>query len=390
MKIVDIEAIALAVPIQGNIEAPVSIPRAAEVTKVVFREYRTTLVRITTDDGHTGIGECMTRLSGTALREIVDYIKPALIGRDPRDVESIWDLMWSIMFNRGHVKGFYTEAMGGVDIALWDLWAKSLGVPMWRLLGGRTNEKLWSYASSLRLRDISVLRDEIDQHKAKSFNAMKIKVGKDPLNWRKEIKTVEQIRAHAGDDVTLMADANCAYANDYKTAVEMGRALGELGFLWFEEPLGPDDVDGYARICDALDIHIATGEADFNKYSFAQFFAKNALDIVQPNAARAAGVTEVKKIVEMAQAFRIPYAPHTGSSSNITLAVSLQLATFAPNFLIFEHMQSDWDKGQRNPLRDELCTLPIKEFKVSCIVLDDKPGLGVEVNEEIVSRYRLP
>lgn len=389
MKIIDIEPIALAVPITDSIEAPVSIPRAAEVVGVVFREYRTTLVRITTDDGHVGIGECMTRLSGTALCDIINYIKPALIGRDPRDVESIWDLMWSIMVNRGHLKGFYTEAIAGIDIALWDLWAKSMNVPLWRLLGGKTNDKLWCYASSLRLRDISILRDEIDQHKANGFNAMKIKVGKDPRNWRKELKTVEQIRAHAGDDVVLMTDANCAYAHDYKTAVEMGRALGDAGIYWFEEPLGPDDVEGYARLRDTLDIRIAGGEADFNKHSFARFFKNNALDIVQPNAARAAGVTETRKIVEMAQAFRVAYAPHTGSSSNITIAVSLQLATYAPNFLIYEYMQSDWNKAQKNPLRWDLCTLPIKEFKDSHLTLEEKPGLGIELNEDVINRYRI-
>ncbi len=390
MKIADVEAIALAVPMDEEIAAPISMPRAAEVQRVVFKEYRTTIVRITTDDGITGVGECMTRLSGTALRDIVHYIKPALLGRDPRDIESVWDLMWSIMMNRGHVKGFYQEAMAGIDTALWDILGKSLGVPVWRLLGGRTNPRIWCYASSLRLRSIDVLREEIDAYKAAGFNAMKFKIGKDPMRWRDEVKVVEQIRAHAGDDVTLMSDVNCGYGGDIKTALEVGRALEAHGIYWYEEPLAPDDIDGYAFLRDKLEIRIATGEADFNKYSFARFFKRDALDIVQHDAARAAGITESRKIADMAHAFRVAYAPHNGSSSNIIMTVSLHLATYAPNFLIYEYMQSDWSKSQRNPLRWELCEMPIKEFEDSHIVLEEKPGLGIELNEEIVTRYRLP
>ncbi|MCG8544450.1 MAG: mandelate racemase/muconate lactonizing enzyme family protein, partial [Alphaproteobacteria bacterium] len=311
MKIADVEAIALAVPMSEQIAAPIPIPRADEVASVVFKEYRTVMVRITTDDGITGVGECMTRLSGTALRDIVHYIKPALIGRDPRDIESIWDLMWSIMMNRGHVKGFYQEAMAGVDTALWDIWGKSLGVPVWRLLGGKTNPRLWCYASSLRLRSIDILRDEIDKHKENGVNAMKFKIGRDPMNWREEMKTVEQIRAHAGDDVTLMADANCGYAHDLKTALQVGRALEALDMFWFEEPLAPDDIDGYAHLKANLDIRIAKGEADFNRFSFARFFKRDAIDIVQHDAARSAGITESRKIADMASAFHVKYAPHT-------------------------------------------------------------------------------
>ncbi len=390
MKITDVEAIALAVPMERPIAAPISIPRAEEVAGVVFREYRTVLVRVRTDDGLTGVGECMTRLSGTALRDIVHYVKPLLIGKDPRDVESLWDLLWSVMINRGHHKGFYLEAMAGIDTALWDVWGKSAGVPVWRLLGGRTNPKIWCYASSLRLRDIAVLRDEIDAHKANGFNAMKIKIGRDPMDWRKEIGTVEQIRAHAGDGVTLMADANCGYAHDAKTALQVGRALEALGLYWYEEPLAPDDIDGYAWLKANLGIRIAAGEADFNRFSFARFLKRDALDVVQHDAARAGGITESRKIADMASAFRVQYAPHTGSSSNVVNAVSLHLATYAPNFLIYEYMQSDWNKEQRNPLHWDLCGMPVKSFADGFLEIEDRPGLGIELDEDVVRTYRLP
>ena len=390
MKITDVEAIALAVPMEKRIAAPISIPRADEVAGVVFREYRSVLVRIHTDDGISGVGECMTRLSGTALRDIVHYVKPLLTGKDPRDVEYLWDLLWSVMINRGHHKGFYPEAMAGIDTALWDIWGKSAGVPVWRLLGGKTNPKIWCYASSLRLRDIAILRDEIDQHKDNGFDAMKIKIGKDPVNWRQEIKTVERIRAHAGDGITLMADANCGYAHDVKTALQVGRALEALDLFWFEEPLAPDDIDGYAYLKANLGIRIATGEADFNRFSFARFFKRDAIDIVQHDAARAGGITEARKIADMASAFHVRYAPHTGSSSNVINTVSLHLATYAPNFLIYEYMQSDWNREQHNPLHWDLCEMPIKSFKDSRLEIEDRPGLGIELNEDVIRKYRLP
>jgi len=389
MKITDVEAIALVVPMEKPIAAPISMPRADEVAGVVFREYRSVLVRVHTDAGITGVGECMTRLSGTATRDIVDYVKPLLVGRDPRDVESLWDLLWSVMMNRGHLTGYYLEAMAGIDTALWDVWGKSLGQPVWRLLGGKTNPRLWCYASSLRLRDIAVLREEIDAHKENGFNAMKIKIGKDAMNWRAEIALVEQIKAHAGDDITLMADVNCGYGHDRKTALQVGRALEALDLYWYEEPLAPDDIDGYAWLRENLGIRIAAGEADFNRFSFARFFRRDALDIVQHDAARSGGITESRKIADMASAFHVAYAPHTGSSSNVIMTVSLHLATYAPNFLIYEYMQSDWNKEQRNPLRHDLCAMPIKSFKNSYLELEDRPGLGIELNEDVIERYRV-
>lgn len=390
MKITDVRAYALEVPMTEKISAPIGFPRAEEVEGVVFAAYRSTLVFVDTDEGITGVGECMTRLSGTALRDICLTLKPLLVGRDPRDVELIWDIMWCTMLNRGHVMGFYQEAMAGIDCALWDIWGKHAEVPVWRLLGGATNPKLWCYASSLRLRTMDILRDEIDMHKENGFDSMKIKIGKDPMDWRTEMKTVEAIRKHAGDDIMLMADVNCNYGHDLKTALEVGRALQDQGLYWYEEPLYPDDVDGYAYLRDHLDIRIAAGEADFNKNSFARFLRRDALDIVQPDAARTAGITETRKIADMANAFRVQYAPHTGSSSNIIMTISMHLAMYATNFLIYEYMQSNWNKGQENPLRDELCTLPIKEFKDSHIVMEDVTGLGIEINMEVVEKYALP
>ena len=182
-----------------------------------------------------------------------------------------------------------------------------------------------------------------------------------------------------------MVDANCAY--DMKTALQVGRALEDLNIFWFEEPISPDNVEGYEVLARSLNLRLAAGEAEFTRYGFRQFFTRQALDIVQPNVCRAGGFTECKKIAALSSTFHIPYAPHTGSSSAVCMAASLHLAAALPNFLIYEYMQTDWNKDQKNPLRWDLVQLPIKSFKDSHIELEDKPGLGIELNEEVVSQY---
>lgn len=389
MKITDVEAITLVVPMEKPIKAPISIPHADELAGVVFKEYRTTLVRITTDEGIEGVGECMVRLAPTATRDIVEYLKPVLIGRDPFDIEYLWDLLYGTMMNRGHYKGFFIEAISGIDVALWDIMGKALNVPVYRLLGGKTNPRLWSYASSLRFRSMDVLMKDVERYLEMGFNAMKIKIGQHPMDPEKELAVLRWLRKAVGDDIILMADANCAYGNDLKTALRVGKGLEELNYFWFEEPLSPDNVEGYAYLRRNLNIRLAAGEAEFTRFGFRPFFVREALDVVQPNLCRTGGFTEARKIAAMAAAFHVAYAPHTGSSSAIAMAAAMHLAVALPNFLTYEYMQSDWNKDQRNPLRWDLVELPVKSFKDGYLEVDDKPGLGIELNEEVVRKYRV-
>lgn len=387
MKITDVEAISLVVPMEKAIKAPISLPYADELAGIVFKEYRTTLVKITTDEGITGVGECMVRLAPTATRDIVEYVKPILIGADPFDIERIWALLYGAMMNRGHYKGFYIEAISGIDVALWDIMGKALNMPVYKLLGGRVNDRLWAYASSLRFRGRDEILADAQRYLEMGFNAMKIKIGQDPHDYQKDIEVVRQIRQAVGDDVTLMVDVNCGY--DVKTALLVGKALEEFNIFWLEEPISPDNVEGYEYLRQHLNIRLAAGEAEFTRFGFRQYFTRQAIDIVQPSLCRTGGFTEAKKIAALASAFHVPYAPHTGSSSVVSMAAALHLAVALPNFLIYEYMLSDWNKEQRNPLRWDLAELPIKSFQDSYIEVDDKPGLGIELNEEVIKKYRV-
>lgn len=388
-RITKIEPVSLYVPLKEKIDAPISVPHAQDLASTIFSGYRTTLVRIQTEEGVDGVGECMVRLAPTATRDIIRDVAPMLIGRDVLDREAIWELLYGTMMNRGHSRGFYTEAMSGIDIALWDCAAKTLDVPLYTLLGGRHHEKLRAYASSLRFREMDVVIGQALDFKQRGFGAMKIKIGRNLANPDLDIEFVRAIREAVGDEIQLMVDANCAYGEDVATAMKVGRALQDLDIYWFEEPLSPDNIDGNAQLAAALDVRIALGEADFMMYGAREFLARKAVDIFQPNISRTGGITEGRRIAAMLQAHHIPYAPHTGSCSAVCLAATLQFAVSLPNFLIFEHMQSDWSKAQPNPLRHDLLKQPVEVFKDGYMVIQERPGIGVELNEDVVDNWRV-
>jgi D-galactarolactone cycloisomerase len=387
VKITDVEAISLVVPrpektAERN-NAPVSIPYADEVRDVVFGQYQTTIVKVHTDIGVTGIGECISRLAPTVTRDIVETIKPILIGRDPKDVEVIWEILYGIMINRGHTKGFYIEAISGIDMALWDVVARYEQVPVWKLLGGLHNEPLECYASSIFYRGLEGSIEEARAYLKSGFTAIKIKIGKDP---KQDIELVQAIRDAVGPSVRLMVDANCGY--DVPTAIQVGRELERADVYWFEEPLTPDNLDGYRKLSSLLHIPIAAGETEFTRYGFRDLITKGGVGVIQPNVSRTGGFTECKKIAAIASAYHVPYAPHTGSSSIVCLAASLQLAAYLPNFLIYEYMRADWDADWENPLRTSLAQEPFEEFDNGHLSVPKKLGIGMELNEEIIEMYK--
>ncbi len=384
MKITSVEAISLSVPIKKAIKAPISIPYADDLEGVVFKEYRATLVKIETNEGITGYGECMTRLAPTATRDIVEYVKPLLIGKDPMNTEYIWELLFGAMMNRGHYQGFYIEALSGIDVALWDIKGKALNIPVYRLLGGSEEPKIWAYASSVRFRGMETMLATAQKFKDQGFNAMKIKIGQ---GFATDVMSVAAVRELVGDNITLMVDANCGY--DTKTAVKVGKELEKYNIRWFEEPVTPDNYDGYKRLSESLSIPIAGGEAHFLRYGIKELITRGKVDIIQPNVCRTGGVTECLKIHGLARAYNVDYLVHTGSSSAVCLAVSLHLAAAFTDCFIFEYMQSDWSKDQRNPLRWDLTPLPIKTFENSYITLNDSPGFGMQINEDVIEKCRV-
>jgi D-arabinonate dehydratase/D-galactarolactone cycloisomerase len=296
--------------------------------------------------------------------------------------------MYGTMLNRGHSRGFFIEAVSGIDVALWDVTGKAYGVPVYQLLGGKQRDRIAAYASSLRFRGLETTLDNARTFVERGFRAMKIKIGQNPFDPSDDLSLVKAIRQEVGDRITLMVDVNCGYHADVGTALRVGRQLEALDIAWYEEPLSPEHVDGYQALAAALDIPVAAGEASFTRYDFRDLLVRRAVDIVQPNACRTGGLSEARKIAAMSSAFHIPYAPHTGSCSAVALAVGLHIAAALPNFLTYEYMQSDWSKDQPNPLRHDLVKEPIEIFVDGYMAAPpDKPGLGIELDEKILRKY---
>jgi len=382
-SISNLEVFPLEVPLKGLDTPPESLPYYQELKGLVFGSYKSVLVKITLDDGTIGWGESMSRLSPKATSSIImDVLKPIVIGTDPFDNEVTWEEMYATMRQRGHNKGYMIEAISGVDIALWDLKGKIVGLPIYKLLGGSFRDKVNCYASSVRFKKPKEVVEEVRAIISEGFSQVKLKIGR---GIEQDIEAVKLIRQEIGDDLIVMVDANSGYnVND---SIKLGRLLEKYDVYWFEEPTTPDNLPGYAKIADTLDIPIAAGESEFTRFGFRDLIEQGKVDIIQPNVGRAGGFTEVLKILSLASSRGIPYAPHTGSSSAVTMAAELHLAFASSNFLTYEYMRTAWSHEQENPLKKDLLVSEIDKPVNGLISAPKEPGLGIKIREEIINKY---
>ena len=298
-----------------------------------YYKHRTAhLVEIETDEGITGWGECFGPGNiALANKYIVEkVIQPLIIGEDPINKEYIWHKVYNLLRDSGQ-KGMPIQALSGIDIALWDILAKKAKLPLYQLLGGKTNSKIPVYGYGMMLQKKSVeelcelFKKEANQIKEKNFKAMKMKVGLGP---KEDLKLVSAVREAIGDDFKLMVDANHAYnKND---ALYVGRGLDEMEIYWFEEPVAPEDYDGYKELKEKLKTNIAGGEAEFTKYGWNQLIKKNCIDIAQPEVCGLGGITEYLKVSALAQSNFIPIVNHVWGSA-LSVAVNLHLLTSLPD-----------------------------------------------------------
>jgi L-alanine-DL-glutamate epimerase-like enolase superfamily enzyme len=330
-----------------------------------------TLVRLRTDDGLSGIG-LTYEVGGEAIRVVVqDYLAPIIKGRSPFETEALWDEC--VERYRGVTrKGLFFCALSAVDTALWDLKAQSVGLPLFRLLGGR-NPEVPVYASGgWSSYSEDELLHEVDEMLDAGYGAVKIKTGvasgKRPME---DVRRVRHVKEEIGDGVDLMIDANNVW--DAGTATRVGLQLEDYDLVWFEEPVPADDIDGLARVANALRIPVATGEHEYTKYGARELLQRGAADVLQMDVGRCGGITELVKIAALAEAWNIPLAPHAIPLVHMHVVAALKIATSVENLLIYA------DVDQRlflNPPR------PID----GVIRIPDKPGLGLEIDEKELQR----
>jgi D-galactarolactone cycloisomerase len=386
MRITEVCAYPLMAKIEGLREAPVSVPRAGSTADLIFAGYRSLLIRIDTDEGIHGVGEGLVRLAPAATAAIIEALTPLLIGRDPRDVDVIWEDLYATMVNRGHTRGFMIEAISAIDIALWDILGKSRGEPLYRLLGGAHATAIPCYASSIRIKPPEEAAADARALVDDGYTAIKLKIGRGPGRLREDLDAVAAVRDAIRADVELMVDANGGY--DLASATRVARQLERLDVTWFEEPLPTDDLPGYRLLRSRVDLPIAAGETWFTRYDFREALVHEAVDIVQPDVSRSGGISEVMKIARMASAFHVAYAPHTGQSSAVCLATTLHLAAACPTTRTYEYIAADWSSTQSNPLRTDLTDFDFRAARVGSLVRPpEQPGIGLEVDWSVVEAY---
>jgi D-galactarolactone cycloisomerase len=300
-------------------------------------------------------------------------------------------VIWEDLYNRIKdygPRGMVTSAMSGIDIALWDIIGKACGQPIHKLIGGAHRTEVTAYATGLYFIDMDRLveeaveeaRDYVEQ----GFTAVKMKIGLgDP---KLDIRRVAAVREAIGDKVRLMVDANHCFT--VPQAIRLGRELEKLDVEWFEEPISPEDIDGYVEVTRALDMAVAGGENEFTRWGFRDLVVRKAMDIVQPDVCAAGGISECRKIATLASAHGVECVPHAWGSA-IGLAATLhflaalpdQPPSFRPMPPLLEFEQCE------NPFRDHLSREPIT-LNRGKVQIPTGPGLGIDIDRSVLDRYR--
>lgn len=349
-----------------------------------------TLVEIVSDDGLTGWGEAFAQ--GLEPPEIAATVvdralRPLLVDADPRATEVLWHRMYHATRDYGR-KGSVIAAISAVDIALWDLAAQAYGVSVASLLGGAFRRRVQAYATGFyRIRgqgEGARLAEEALRHHAAGFALMKVKLG---YGVDDDLACMAAVgRALQGKPVTLMVDTNHAYGR--AEAIRLGRALEGYGLRWYEEPVVPEDVRGYAEVRGKVAVPIAGGENEHTLYGFRDLLAAGAVDVAQPDIGSCGGFTAARHIVALAQAHGVAVNPHVWGSA-IAQAASLQLIAALPvahHALYPQEPVLEYDRSS-HPFRQHLIRAPIEHVD-GWVAIPDRPGLGIEVDRATVDRYR--
>ncbi len=372
MKITKVETYVLEHPLQ----------RVSGCSTGMYTTRDVLLVKLTTDEGLVGWGE--TAPLGGLDAMIERTYAPLLLGKDPvRQHRAIWRALWGPNFGNG-------LAVAAVDIALHDLRGKALGLPITELYGGRLRDRVPVYASCLNY--IEGMEPEkhypadAQEYVQRGFRALKMRIGR--YEPRRELKFIAAVREAVGPGIQLMADGNAAYT--FKTAVQVGRELERLGFAWFEEPLPQASAryPGYEGLADHLDIALAGGEALDSRGCAHDLLKRSLFDILQPDAALCGGIAECLFICEMAREWGTFAIPHcwggaVAIAATVHVLALLPDATWAPSS---EVPLLELDQLE-NRFRDELASRPVF-IQDGFAHVPTSPGLGIEIDETVIRRYR--
>ena len=354
--------------------------KVTDVKAFVVDCFRTNwvFVKIYTDEGICGVGEGTLEYKEKAFLGALEHIKEYLVGQDPRDIEKHWHGIYRDAYWRGGP--VLMSALSAVECALWDILGKSLNVPVYQLLGGKYHDKVRIYVNGwfagakepeefAEKAKIAVQRG-VTAMKWDPFGKSYLQISNADLD--KALRNVAAVREAVGNSVDLLIEGHGRF--DVPTGIKIAKELEQFKPMFFEEPTPPDNVDALKAVRDKSPVAISAGERLYSRWDYRKLFDIRAADYIQPDISHAGGISELKKIAAEAETRYIPFAPHNPSGP-VANAATLQLAAACPNFCILEIMYSDveWRKDVTN---ESL------EYKDGYITIPDKPGLGIEINEE--------
>ena len=370
--------------IKSNLEVPFAFSQGW------VNQRSATLVEIKTNNGLTGWGEAFCQgLEPPEISAAVieTALKPLLLDQSPLDIEVLWHKMYNMTRDYGR-KGSVISAISAIDIALWDIAGKFYNQPIYQLLGGAFREKIIPYATGFyRINgkgEAKRLSEEAITHYENGFDHMKIKLGfglKDDIECMNSITNVLE-----GKNVTLMIDTNHAYGRS--EALYLGHALKDYNLRWYEEPVVPEDISGYAELRSKLKMPIAGGENEHTLFGYRSLFENDAVDIAQPDIGSCGGITSAKHIIALAHSFGVEVNPHVWGSA-IAQAASIQVIAAIPttHHSIFARSPIlEYDQSS-HPFRRDLLNKPI-ELEDGFVNVSSKPGLGIDVNISTIKKYK--
>jgi L-alanine-DL-glutamate epimerase-like enolase superfamily enzyme len=342
------------------------------------------LIRIQTDEGITGIGEVDSLppvvkaiVDAPPSHAIASGLRHLLLGENPLEIDRLWHKLYrgSIYYGR---QGPAIHAISGIDIALWDIKGKVLGEPIYRLLGGPHRESIRAYASTLMPDTPEETRDVVSGLVERGFTAIKLGWGPFGRDADLDVALVRAAREAAGNEIDLMFDIGLGWPNaDH--GIRQVRRFEEYRPYWVEEPFWPDETVAYRKLADSVETRIACGEEDATRWGFDLLMERTRVDVIQPDVTRAGGISELVRIAQLAELRGVAMVPHSWSTG-IIKAASLHVIGAMPNATFLEYCVQETALNQ---------LLTVERFPVvdGMVALPEKPGLGIEIDEEVVRRY---
>jgi L-rhamnonate dehydratase len=382
MKITNVEVLVLKSPGLYNIPEGSDEPLGPTYMGVV---------RVSTDAGITGYSDMETVASVAKAAvdaprwsqpgtECFDGLASLIVGESPLEVERLWYKMYrgSIYYGR---RGVAIQAISAIDIALWDIMGKFYGQPVHVLLGGKWRDTVRAYASTLFRPTPEAIREATKRYLAEGFTAVKFGWGVFGRDPKLDIRLVEAARKEMGDDNDLLVDTGWFIERTPKQAIEVIHSIEPFKPFFVEEILHPEDYAGYAQVAASVDTLVACGEQEATEWGFQQLIEKGKVDVLQPDLTRCGGLTVGRKIVHMAERANVLVIPHSWSSDLLT-AASLHLNAFQRRAVLVEFNTS------QGPLSRAMVKEPLKLID-GYLPVPNGPGLGIEVNEETLEKYRI-